>query len=828
MTIRQKLNLVTITFISTLTILSLVVFFGYRHVTTEASLANDLDNQSMYLQMMLRGLNEVLLNEGTPASIKTQNNGINGFDKIHIRLMEKSSDPEIEMMMVKIHPHVRFIKEAIKPFQNHYIDRTDTMMINAGKLIRKVELIITHVNEIAEKKRAVVNKNSKLSIVIEKTIFSVLFVLIIFLTYLARHIYLSINKPIEELTSIADGFNRGELDITMDESRKDEFGTLAKFFNKSTKKLRQASQSLTDRTCQLQLEQYFTKTIIQSMPGLFYIIEDKTGKFKRRNDNWRIVTGYSEDEIERMTGLDFFTEGSDRDECALRVQEVFNNGYSEMENELLTKSGDKISYFFNGHKVVIDKKTYLVGMGIDISKRKNAEKQINRLAYYDSLTGLPNRQLFTDRLNISLKDIKRNNGYGAVLFFDIDDFKRINDTLGHSIGDALLKEVSNRVTECIRENDSLSRQNIFATGTFSVSRLGGDEFIVLVTNIKTPQDAAMVAQRIMEVISSPFKLKDHEIIITISIGIAISPDDGLDVNTIVRNADISMYNAKNQGKNNYQFYTSAMNELIHKRLLIETNLRKAIENDEFQLYYQPRIDGQTGAVSSMEALIRWNRPGKGIVPPSEFIEVAESTGIIIPIGEWVLRTACAQNVAWQEAGMPPMIVSVNISGKQFQREDFMATVLKALDYSSLNPKHLELEVTENVLMNNVNANINTMKQLSELGIRIAIDDFGTGYSSFGYLKRFPVDILKIDKSFIDDIAYNTNDLAIVSAIILMGHSLDLAVVAEGVEKKEQLDLLLDLKCNEIQGYYYSRPLPADKFEDFVKKSTITSGERLDG
>jgi len=709
MTIKQKLNIVTVFFITILVILSLSVFFGYRHVITEASLANDFDNESMYLQMMLRGLNEVIINEGTPSSIRTENEGIDGFDKIHTRLMAVVKDPETRRILIKeINPLWKVIKEGIKPFQNHYVElNDDEMMMNAGKVIKNAETVIQHVKELSEKRRAIVDENSRLSATIEKTIFVVLLFMLVFSAFLARHLTRSISKPIEELNSIAAGFIRGELDIMMDESRKDEFGILAKHFNQSIKKLDHSTSELTSLTSRLQSE---------------------------------------------------------------------------------------------------------------ITIRKEAEERISHMAYYDSLTGLPNRQLFTDRLSTCLKNIERHKGYAAVLFFDIDDFKRINDTLGHSIGDSLLKEVSTRITDCIRANDSVSRQIICNTGTFSVSRLGGDEFIILISNIRAPQDSVIVAQRLMETMSQPFQLKDHEIYVTMSIGIAISPDDGLDVNTIVRNADIAMYNAKSKGKNNYQFYTETMNDIIHKRLMIENNLRKALDNNELELYYQPRIDGKTGIISSMEALIRWNRPGKGLVSPAEFIPVAEDTGLIIPIGEWVLKTACSQNMAWQELGLPPMTVSVNISGKQFQRKDFMATIVKALEYSSLDPKYLELEVTENILMKNVNVNIDMMKELSEIGIRISIDDFGTGYSSFNYLKHFPVDILKIDKSFIDDITNTDNDLAIVSAIILMAHSLNLKVVAEGVETIEQLDLLLNYNCDEIQGFYYSRPLPVNEFTDFVKKS----------
>jgi diguanylate cyclase (GGDEF)-like protein len=709
MTIKQKLNIVTVIFITTLVVLSLTVFFGYRHVIAEASLANDFDKESMYLQMMLRGLNEVIINEGTPSSLRTENEGVNGFDQIHTRLMAEVKDPETRSSLIKvINPLWQVIKEEIKPFQQHYVDLSeDEIMIEAGKVIVKAEIVIQHVKELSEKRRALVDDNSRLSATIEKTILLILVFMLAFSVYLARHISRSINKPIEELNSIAAGFSRGELSIMMNESKSDEFGMLAKHLNKSTKKLEHSTNELTTLTSRLQSE---------------------------------------------------------------------------------------------------------------ISIRKEAEKRISHMAYYDSLTGLPNRQLFTDRLSTCLKNIKRHKGYAAVLFFDIDDFKRINDTLGHSIGDSLLKEIATRVTECIRENDSVSREIICRTGDLSVSRLGGDEFIILISNIRAPQDSVIVAHRLMKTLSQPFQLKDHEIYVTMSIGIAISPDDGLDVNTIVRNADIAMYNAKSQGKNNYQFYTETMNDIIHKRLMIENNLRRALDNNELELYYQPRIDGKTGTISSMEALIRWNRPGKGLVSPAEFIPVAEDTGLIIPIGEWVLETACSQNLAWQELGLPPMTVSVNISGKQFQRDDFMATILRALEYSSLDPKYLELEVTENILMKNVNINIDMMKELSEIGIRISIDDFGTGYSSFNYLKHFPVDILKIDKSFIDDITNTDNDLAIVSAIISMAHSLNLKVVAEGVEEREQLDLLLDNKCDEIQGYYYSRPLPTDEFTDFVKKS----------
>ncbi len=539
-----------------------------------------------------------------------------------------------------------------------------------------------------------------------KTLLLVLVIILVFSVLLARHLHRSINHPIEELTASAVGFHEGDLSITLDESRKDEFGILAKYLNRSNTELMEYAQKLTKLNAHLQKE---------------------------------------------------------------------------------------------------------------VADRTEAEERIRHLACYDSLTGLPNRQLFTDRLTTCLENMKRQKGYAAVLFIDIDDFKHINGIHGHNIGDSLLKEIGIRINNSIRDNDSVSRQNRNKVEPSSFSRISGDEFVILISNMRAPQDAAIVIQRLMEAMSQPFQLKDHEILITMSIGVAICPGDGQDAATIVKNADTAMYNAKKKGGDNYQFYTESIHEIIQNRLMIENDLKNALENNELQLHYQPRINGHTGVISSVEAHIRWNRSGKGLVSPAEFIPVAEDTGLIIPIGEWILKTACSQNLAWQKSGLPPMTVSVNISSTQFQQENFRDTILTALEYSSLDPQYLELEFTENILMKNVNINIDIMKQLSELGIRISIDDFGTGYSSFKHLKHFPVDVLKIDKSFINEINNNANDLAIVSAIILMAHSLNLTVVAEGVEIREQLDLLLDNKCDEIQGYYYSRPLPANEFTDLVKK-----------
>ncbi len=454
----------------------------------------------------------------------------------------------------------------------------------------------------------------------------------------------------------------------------------------------------------------------------------------------------------------------------------------------------------------------------EIAERKLAEERISQMALHDSLTGLPNRTLFNDRLNLSIAHAERSQNKIAVLFIDIDNFKRINDTLGHSAGDLLLKAVADNINNCIRDTDSVSRQSILNVSNATVARIGGDEFTVLLTNLQIPEYTAKVARRIMKAVSHPFQLGSNEVYITLSIGIAIGPDDGKDAGYLLKNADTALYHAKSQGKNNFQFYKGFMNEIVRKSLVIENDLRKAIDANEMMVHYQPRIDVRTGNIISMEALARWKKSGEGFVPPSEFIPVAEDTGLIIPVGEWILRTACAQNKSWQKLDCPPLSISVNISVKQFQHENFLKTISDALADSSLDPRYLELEITENILLQNVKNTINTLNELRNMGIRLAMDDFGTGYSSFNYLLRFPLDIIKIDISFIKDITEKAKHAAIVKAIISMAHNLNLRVVAEGVETEQQLVILQQFGCDEIQGYYYSPPLPSIEFTELLEKS----------
>jgi diguanylate cyclase (GGDEF)-like protein len=451
-------------------------------------------------------------------------------------------------------------------------------------------------------------------------------------------------------------------------------------------------------------------------------------------------------------------------------------------------------------------------------ERKRAEERILRIAYYDSLTNLPNRVLFQDRLKQALAYAKRYKRNVAILFLDLDNFKRINDTLEHRLGDLLLKGVAERLANYLRRTDTIARQGINALDN-TVARLGGDEFTILLTEINSLQDAAKVAQRILNILAQPFLLDRHEVFITASIGIAIYPSDGEDVDSLLKNADTAMYHAKDQGKNNFQFYKQSMGATAFERLNLENSLRKAMEREEFIVYYQPRMDIRAGKIIGTEALVRWKHPDKGLIPPAEFIPLAEETGIILPIDEWVLKTACEQNKAWQRLGFSRtrISVSMNLSGQQFRQENLIKVVAKVLDDSKLDPHYLELEITESVIMKNAETAVTMLHKLKDMGVQLSMDDFGTGYSSFSYLKRFPLDKVKIDRSFIKDISKKDQDAAIVKAIIAMAHTLKLRVIAEGVETEQQLAFLRKQGCDEMQGYLLSPPLPPEKVLGFLAR-----------
>ncbi len=399
---------------------------------------------------------------------------------------------------------------------------------------------------------------------------------------------------------------------------------------------------------------------------------------------------------------------------------------------------------------------------------------------------------------------------------NLDRFKRINETLGHRVGDQLLQTVSERLVNCLRKSDSVARQGKEGAAAATVSRIGGDEFTILLTNIMSPEDPARVARRILARLAQPFTAGEQELFLTASIGISVFPSDGTDVESLLKNAGTAMSHAKEEGKNTYQFYSQAMNATAFQRLALENSLRKALDRGEFVLHYQPQVDIGRWKIIGVEALIRWKHPDLGMVPPSEFIPLAEEAGLIALIGEWTLQTACAQNKAWQDAGFAPIRMAVNISGLQFGQQNLMESITRTLHNSGLPPEHLELELTEGTIMRDAEATITTLRQFKEMGLRLAIDDFGTGYSSLSYLKRFPLDTLKIDRSFLLDFASHSDDTAIITAIIAMARSLKLRVLAEGVETEQQLAFLRQQGCDEIQGYLFSKPIPADAMTQLLQ------------
>lgn len=449
----------------------------------------------------------------------------------------------------------------------------------------------------------------------------------------------------------------------------------------------------------------------------------------------------------------------------------------------------------------------------DVTERKQKEETIEHMAFYDQLTDLPNRAMFDSRLKLAIKHAYRSGDKVAVGLVDLDRFKNINDTLGHAVGDDFIKLVGQRLFECLEENHTLAR-------------MGGDEFMILLTDIKNFKDVFKTIQNIMDTFNSPFLFANQELHIKASMGIALFPEDGDDAQSLVKNADTALHEAKNLGRNHYKFYTAKLNASAFEQLTLETALRQALELEQFAVYYQPQVNLKTGKIIGMEALVRWMHPEMGLVPPVQFIPLAEETGLIVPLGEWVLRTACQQTLSWQQMGFAPLRLAVNLSARQFQEPELVETVLGICKQTGLAPQSLELEITESILMKDISIATMILKWLNKKGVRIAIDDFGTGYSSLAYLKKFPINNLKIDRSFIRDCLTNKDDAAIVSSIASIANNLNLKIIAEGVETEDQLKFINDVGCNEIQGYYFSPPVPPAEFAQMLKQDKSISRQLL--
>jgi len=554
------------------------------------------------------------------------------------------------------------------------------------------------------------------------------------------------------------------------------------------------------------VERRLLRAMIDQVPDYLFV-KDTRSRFIVANRAVAADLGLEPDEMIGKTDFELHPAESARQFYA-DEQAVVQTGKPMLDIDEFIVDADGRQKWLSTTKVPLrdenDQVIGIVGICRDVTEKKRAEAQIRFMALHDVLTGLPNRSMLMERLQGAIEQAKRNAGKVTVVFIDLDNFKLVNDSLGHGAGDALLKTVAERMIKCVRGSDM-------------VVRLGGDEFVVLLGGQDERADPRLILHRLRSAIAEPVPVEGQLFRITSSIGVASYPQDGQDAETLLLNADVAMYQAKEQGRDAFQFYTPEMNAAARERRILQEGLRHAIAANQFTLHYQPQIDLRTGTIFAVEALVRWNHPELGLVAPSRFIPMAEESGLIVPLGDWVLHEACRQNKAWQDAGMPPISVCVNVSARQFRDKAWVERVARALAETGLAPRYLELELTESLLMHDVSHTVATMRELQAMGVHFSIDDFGTGYSSLSALKSFPVARLKIDQSFVRNLPNDVNERSIATAVISLGQKLHMRVIAEGVETAEQMEFLRSHDCDEVQGYHFSRPVGADAVADLLRK-----------
>jgi|GEM_PF-1281695 len=592
----------------------------------------------------------------------------------------------------------------------------------------------------------------------------------------------------------------------------DELDLLADGALELAARLETLESSVLDRTRKLKLhsdelekERDFVSNLLDTAQTVI-LTQNEKGEIITLNNFGTRLLGLNQQKLPQIRYQDLphiVEDKTDHDEQMYRLY-MGHETLVQTESTLRDPDGEKhdISWLHSRLKQVAGEGPSVLSIGMDITDRKRAEKRLFWLANHDPLTRKPNRVLFIDQLSEAIEHAHNFNKFVAVLFCDLDGFKDINDTLGHPVGDSLLNQAAERIHACIRDNDLLAR-------------LGGDEFTVLLENMAAAEGADTVAQKILDSFRRPFWVDGHEVFCTISIGISVYPEDGKDVTDLVKNADVAMFQAKEDGKNRCQRYHATQGHQRTERFSLVNDLRRALDREEFSLHYQPQVDALTGEVMGVEALLRWYHPEAGLVSPAKFIPLAEEMGLIVPIGDWVLREACRQAVEWQQQGMPDIRIGVNVAGPQIVEEGFVDSVSSAIVSSGIEPHRLDLEVTENFVLRQPDRTIKTLEELKALGVHLSLDDFGTGYSSLSYLKRLPINTLKIDQSFVRDIGTDQDDEAIVRAIIVLCKSMGIEALAEGVEESAQLEFVMRSGCSLIQGYYYSRPLPAEQVFDYI-------------
>ena len=657
---------------------------------------------------------------------------------------------------------------------------------------------------------------------IQSTYHKVLLAITFFGVFLGALIYATVSifiiKPILRLSIAAKQLALGDFSAALPPETTDELGTLVRAFSTMREKRKNVENELctlnsslenivAERVAELRDSEAYLLAVLDNVnEGIIVVTEE--GFILSFNTAAEKIFGYSDEEIIKRK----FNELISDDNLGLSGK---YHKYVETQDDViyfgvtrevvgLRKDFSAFPLELKTSQLRIQNRLLFISSARDISERKDSEQRILYMASYDALTQLPNRTLLQDRIQQALVHNHRHNLQAAVLFIDLDKFKIINDTLGHDYGDSLLKEASIRLQAEVRSEDTVARH-------------GGDEFIILLSTITQPQDAGLIAQKLLESLVLPFFIKGKELHISASIGIAIYPDDGHDMETLLKNSDIAMYHAKETGRNNYQFFSAKMNEQAAEKQAMSSYLRHAVKRNELFLVYQPVVDMVSGQMSGMEVLLRWQHPDLGLISPVKFIPLAEESGLILAIGDWVLRTACLQLREWQLQGYEVPRMAINLSAKQFRQTALVENIAMILAETGVAAHNIGIEITESMLVQNIDEVAATLLVLSNMGLEISIDDFGTGYSSLSYLKRFPIHKLKIDKSFVDDIATHPDDAAIVKAIIAMAHGLQMSVVSEGVETNDQFEFLREHGCEQYQGYLYSKPLPAAKMESKLKR-----------